>query len=390
MNAKRPWLTTCLLLSLFIVAGCNVIESIVPPPPPEAVITATPPSGSLVAPATVTFDASASQGTITGYEWFVNGVSLGTGIELSQVFDTAGNHEVRLVVSNDRSEGESTLVYTVLTNSAFDITLVFAEGAFTASQQALIQAAATRWEQLVTGDIPDSNSLPEAVRNGCLMAIGGLEGAIRPELEHVDYVDDLVVFVNLYNEESSTLAFAGPCYWNNNLPNYGRIQVNEFQLQRMIDADALTQVMVHELGHVLGVGTLWRARAAELLTYSEAHCTDSSLDPDLLRTYKGQGAVLEYQALGGESAPPIDTHCGHWHEDTFGNELLTPTTIFGTAVPDPVSRMTLASLADLGYQVALELADEYELPLTTELRPAHQHRYHHGKPVIYLPTASEP
>jgi hypothetical protein len=49
----------------------------------------------------------------------------------------------------------------------------------------------------------------------------------------------------------------------------------------------------------------------------------------------------------------------HWREETFFNELMTG---FLGSPPSPLSRLTVASLADLGYGVDFGAADPYSLP----------------------------
>jgi hypothetical protein len=81
--------------------------------------------------------------------------------------------------------------------------------------------------------------------------------------------------------------------------------------------------------------------------------------------YTGGRGVAEYSTLGASGNVPVEslggpgTRDSHWRETTFGSELLT-----GFVNPgfNPVSRMTIASLADLGYQVTLDTADSYSLP----------------------------
>jgi hypothetical protein len=54
----------------------------------------------------------------------------------------------------------------------------------------------------------------------------------------------------------------------------------------------------------------------------------------------------------------------HWRERVFGSELLTG---FVNRAPNPLSRVTAASLGDLGYQVDIDAADDFELPMPTDL-----------------------
>ncbi len=50
---------------------------------------------------------------------------------------------------------------------------------------------------------------------------------------------------------------------------------------------------------------------------------------------------------------------GHWRETVFRDELLSG---FIAAPGNPLSRMTAASLGDLGYQVDVDAAEPYALP----------------------------
>ncbi len=59
-----------------------------------------------------------------------------------------------------------------------------------------------------------------------------------------------------------------------------------------------------------------------------------------------------------ESGGGPGTRYSHWSESVFQNELMT-----GYASGDlALSRMTIASMADLGYRVNLNAADAYTLP----------------------------
>jgi len=59
------------------------------------------------------------------------------------------------------------------------------------------------------------------------------------------------------------------------------------------------------------------------------------------------------------------TACGHWHEDAYQAELMTGLI---TGPDNPLSAITIGSLADLGYQVEYALADPYNVPPPGALR----------------------
>ena len=99
------------------------------------------------------------------------------------------------------------------------------------------------------------------------------------------------------------------------------------------------EVVLHEMLHCMGFGSLWEAEG--LLASDGAG-------------YVGPAGMAEYAAMGGAGPAPVETECGagttglHWSEAAFGDELMTG----WTAGAGPLSSLTLASLADLGYALA--------------------------------------
>ncbi|MCA9151720.1 MAG: hypothetical protein KDA92_20595, partial [Planctomycetales bacterium] len=122
----------------------------------------------------------------------------------------------------------------------------------------------------------------------------------------------------------------------------------------------LLNVILHEMGHVIGIGTIW--------SYKGVLTGAGTSDP----RYTGANAVAEYNSIFGLSASSIPventggsgTRDAHWRETVFNNELMTGFLNSGT---NPLSRITVAMLADLGYTVDSAAADSYTPPgsLTT-------------------------
>jgi hypothetical protein len=106
------------------------------------------------------------------------------------------------------------------------------------------------------------------------------------------------------------------------------------------------------MGHVLGIGTLWGEKG--LLT------NVGTPNP----RFTGAHATAEYNAIfgaNGTSVPVENTGAAasqgtHWRESIFGNELMSSQM---GAAGNPLSRVTVASLWDLGYTVKLNAADAY-------------------------------
>jgi hypothetical protein len=88
------------------------------------------------------------------------------------------------------------------------------------------------------------------------------------------------------------------------------------------------------LGHVLGIGNNWRL-ANEPLVNSDCE-------------YIGPAATAVYRELSGctDGFPLVECTNGHWSEDCFDAELLTPARNSGGVL---ISEMTVASLDDIGY-----------------------------------------
>ena len=101
---------------------------------------------------------------------------------------------------------------------------------------------------------------------------------------------------------------------------------------------------------VLGIGTNWQSLG--LLAGA------GTSNP----TFVGVHATAAYNAAFGAHAGGVrventggpGTRDGHWRESVFGNELMAG--FVGPGLNLPLSRVTIASLADLGYQVNLAAA----------------------------------
>ena len=127
-------------------------------------------------------------------------------------------------------------------------------------------------------------------------------------------------------------------------------------LDRMESDGTLEDVILHEMAHVLGFGTLWESMG--LIADS------GSINP----TFIGADAMAEYGRLTNRPDPaPVPvantggagTRDGHWREAVFGDELLTG---FLSGRTRPLSKVSIAAFEDMGYQVDRNAADPYNLP----------------------------
>jgi hypothetical protein len=220
--------------------------------------------------------------------------------------------------------------------SPFTIEVRFT-GGLTERQRAAFTAAADRWTQVIVGDLPPVEIDGEVVDDVLILA----EGA---DIDGTGRVLGQAGPTHLRPESAGSAAL---------LPARGEMTFDSADLAALEADGSLDDVITHEMGHVLGIGTLWDAKG--LLAGSG---TD---DP----TFTGTAAVAEYAALGGTGDVPVEntggpgTAEGHWREARFATELMTGFLDQGT---NPLSRMTAASLGDLGYDVDLDATEPYALP----------------------------
>jgi Leishmanolysin/Bacterial Ig-like domain (group 2) len=234
--------------------------------------------------------------------------------------------------------------------SPFTIELQFLTDT-TSAQGDAFEAARHRWEGLIVGDVP----------NVQLSAPAGQCGTNSPAVNR--NVDDVLILVTLepIDGAGNVLGAAGPCFVRNvgRLPVLGLMKFDTADLDVLESSGLLDAVILHEMGHVLGFGTIWTDKSL---------LADASLDGGTDPHFTGAQAIAAFNAVGGnnyqggEKVPVEDTGGSgtadaHWRESVFGNELMT-----GFVDPtDPLSRVTVSSLADLGYIVNVAGADPYTL-----------------------------
>jgi hypothetical protein len=213
-------------------------------------------------------------------------------------------------------------------------------GGLSASQQAIFESAAARWSEVITSDLP----------------------AVRINNEVIDDVLIEAQGVRI-DGPNNILGQAGPRYLrpNSRLPALGIMQFDTADLFRLETEAGLFPVILHEMGHVLGIGTLW-----SLFGLLQGEGTANPI-------FTGVNAMREFGTLiNATTLIPVPvanrggagTRDGHWREAVFGNELMTG---FIGAGNNPLSRLTIASLQDLGYGVSYDAAEPYELPTALQL-----------------------
>lgn len=231
----------------------------------------------------------------------------------------------------------------------------------TSAEADAFQAAADRWSQVIVGDLPDV--LANIPAGTCEVSTSAGTLVRLPLTPFRGVIDDLriTVWVGSIDGPGGILGVGGPCLYRDNggLPAYGVMALDAN------DLDLLTDTVLHEMGHVLGIGA--PATASDL--WSSLVTGASTNDP----RFTGSHAVQAWQLLQATGDVPLEncldrqpgscsagTALVHWRESIFGNELMT-----GWLTPggSPLSRVTLGALEDMGYRVDEQQADAYQLPL---------------------------
>jgi hypothetical protein len=297
----------------------------------------------------------------------------------SAVTDTNGLASVGWAGANtvQASSGALTPVTFTATGqtAAFNIVIrYFGTQLPTANQQAAFAAAQARWEALIFGDLSD---IPVNY------AAGAACGSSFPDLPAInETVDDIVIYakVDSIDGAGQVLGQAGPCLIRSSsgLTVVGIMRFDKFDLADLEVSGQLNLVILHEMGHVLGYGTLWNNSPFSLLAGPCPSPTNCATDPHFI----GPKAIAAFNRVGGEtyvaSAKVPAENCvgtpgpcgagtvnGHWRESVFDQELMTGYLNAGT---NPLSILTLASFWDMSYLVNYADADAYVWPAPPALR----------------------
>lgn len=233
---------------------------------------------------------------------------------------------------------------------AFTIDLRFIGPEPTASQRAAFEAAAARWARLILGDlepIPFDGSEDMSFCGG------------QPLTETID---DVVIFATIQRIDGpgNILGQAGPCYVRDAdlLTVVGRMIFDLDDVATLENSGRFVDVVLHEMGHVLGFGSLWnlmglitgRGGGDPFFHGPAARAAFIAADP--LASFGG--TIVPVENSGGPGTRDV-----HWRESVARNELMTGFLNAGTA--NPLSAFTAGSLRDQGYLVDDAAADEFSL-----------------------------
>lgn len=224
--------------------------------------------------------------------------------------------------------------------AGFQIALAFPDTSLTAAQQVVFQQAANRWQEIIVGDLPDVTD---------------------PATGRV--IDDILIVATAMPIDGvgGVVAQASPDEFRpgqRGLPWLGSMEFDTSDLAAIEVGGRFLDVILHEMGHALGFGSLWQG-------FNLVQGVGGQ-NP----TYVGTNAVREYRSIFGSpsaSSVPVEATGGagtagvHWRESILRTELMTGYAE-AAGVRAPISRITVGAMQDLGYQVNYRRSDVYVKP----------------------------
>ncbi len=248
--------------------------------------------------------------------------------------------------------------------TAFTIDLRYSGTPPSAAVQQAFSDAKARVEAMVVGDLLNVQIRGNTANSPFNLADCGnpsVTGSIN------EIVDDVVIYAGVVPIDGvgQVLGAAGPCLTRSTggLTALGTMRFDSADLDDLAARGRLLDVITHEMLHVVGMGTLWATKG--LLTDSATttpKVVGALATAACVNDHAGGGVCPNY--VPAENCLDLTQSCGvgtrlsHWKESTFRTELMT-----GYAgATNPLSKMTVQGLADLGYGVNLLVAEPYTVP----------------------------
>lgn len=253
--------------------------------------------------------------------------------------------------------------------AGYTITLVNYGPTPPAAAKSAFDSAQAKWQRLIY--MPLSNVLDSAAAGTC--------GAGTPALNQTTTGVIILWSVDSIDGPGKILAQAGPCLIrnSNSLTALGVMKFDSADIGTLITNGTLNSVVLHEMGHVIGFGTLWSQAPNAWL--QQPSTPPGTINDTYFSGPKGRAAfdsVGGTSYTGGGSSPPagnkvpvencgtspyVSPTCGsgtvngHWRQTVMSPELMV-----GFLPSSPkLSIVTVAAQEDLGYTVNYSAADTY-------------------------------
>ncbi len=277
---------------------------------------------------------------------------------------TAGGTQIA-VRATFRGRGVSTtlpVAVAPVTQGAFIINLVQV-GAVDPRYAAEFTRAAAFWQSVITAALPAADlALP-----------AGSCADSTPEVKLAASTGVTILFrVDSIDGKGAILGAAGPCVLRSDPVTQGRgltlvgsMRFDSADFAGLVAAGTAYDVIRHEMGHVLGIGTLWNVGGVRGYLVNEG-----TLDPQYTGPL-GEGGSAALGFTQDRAGVPVENTGGpgtagsHWRSAVFRSELMVG--YLAKATTHPASRLTVLSLADLGYAVNVAASEPLLPPSAADL-----------------------
>lgn len=263
------------------------------------------------------------------------------------------------------TSGAFSATFTATIQSSYPITLRYFGNTMSTEAQAAFTKAADRLKAAIVTPVITIN-LGGVDLAGC--GINGLTGQMNGATTGII----IYATVRPIDGVGNILGQAGPCVTRQpgDLPAVGVMEFDDADVARYLADGRFEYIVLHEMNHVLGFGTIWDVKNLLLnASLTSSGSPSGSTDPRYIGTAATSACVaaggagikctaatgIAVEASGGEG-----TADGHWRESVFDSELMTGYIEATTNMP--WSAFSVASFQDLGYTVNLGAADAFTIP----------------------------
>ena len=330
--------------------------------------------GNGIQGAPVTFQSTAGGGSITPSLVTTNANGLASGA-VWQLGNKGGTQ------SATATSGSFAVAFSATIQSSFPLDLRFFGPAMPAEAQLAFTNAANRIRAAIISPL----SSVQANVNLADCQFPGLTGTFN------ETTTGVIIYASVrpIDGVGKVLAQAGPCWvrGSNSLPLIGAMEFDDADIQTYINTGRFEAVVLHEMNHVVGFGTIWSDRG---LLANPAFDDNGAATGSTNPRFTGATALANCLSLGGtlshctsgagvavELCGGPGTADGHWREllttnctganngpvggaPAFDTELMTG---YAESTPNmPWSTVTIGSFQDLGYSVNQLAADAYTVP----------------------------